>query len=265
MTEGTGSPFCLGRDDRCALQAVLGLGLTARAEEHFRACYASTQGVSVRAGEAQVGLPRFSRGRGGSVVDSAESEGVGLVEVVELGTSSAPRPPRGYMDILVDDIDCIASPFEGGTELEQAAAFGWLVLVASLLYGSTTPEVLRAPSSPPDSWRARCSAAEYGLLRRIGRHTGLRLRPSASFFSFCRLLLWIRRHAVLVASGRRLRLCTRWLLAPARKLAATIDWMAMHSQPMAVDAQVSPLALSLATSEVRSASFDSASALAGTA
>ena len=232
MRRGTGPPLCLDREDQLALQAVLGLGLTAWVEEQV------------------VGLPCSFHGWRVEGLVSDRGGVSGLVTVVELGTLRTPPPLFGYMDILIDDYDCVASPFGGGTELEQAAAFGWLVLVALLLHGSASPEMPETRSSAPAGWRTRCGSAEYGLLRRIGRHEGLRLLPSASFFSFYGLQRWLWRRASLLAAGHRLRLCTRWYLAPARKLAVTLEWMAARLPLPTLGTQASPSSLSLVTPEV---------------
>ena len=230
MRRGAGPPLCLGRDDRHALQAVLGVGLAAWVEEQVE------------------GWPHYPRG--GRVREDCEvGGGLGRVQILATGAIGSPLPTVGHVDVSIDDYDCLASPFEGGTDVEQGAAFGWLLLVALLLHDGAVPEA-HAFSNTTLAGRARCGDSEFGLLRRIGRHAGLRLLPSASFFSFFRLRAWLWHHARLLASGRHLRLCTKWKLSPAHRLAATLEWLAPRLSPSATDASVTSATLPLTTHQV---------------
>lgn len=214
--KGAGAPLSWSRRDRSVLQAVLGVGAASLLEEQ------SDRWPQLRWGH---GLMFGVSGlRGGQGRDLVEGYGYQVLVVQATGRHLPRMLSAEHVDILTDDFDCTLSPFVGGTDEELEAAYGWLLLVVTLLDDRSDESARGLPCS--GRRRARSAALEYAIMRRISRLVGVRLGSGASTYSFSLLRSWLWQVAARIAAGERLRFCTTGLMNNARRLAAVALWMA---------------------------------------
>jgi hypothetical protein len=233
--QGAEAPLVLSRSDRFALQAILGIGASTLLERQGdqRLEIFLSRGVEwvMENGWGQVGVP-----------DAVEGFGFRLL-VAKMAGRHLPLPPLAeHVDFLIDDCDDFISPFCGGTEEELEEAFGWALLVAILFHcgAADASPSLFISTQTAFRLRSRSEALERGILQRIARHAGVRLKGTSGAFSLARVHARLRDLAGQVAAGAGLRLCTHQRHIRCLRLATAVTWLAPRVPPGALDPTPTP-------------------------